>query len=164
MKKIVLAFVFIFLIAAFFGLRWAVLTGRAKREAADTEYHTDQNIRTIYHAQRQYYINHEFLGFPCTFSALTTGPDPLLDSKFATGHVDGYTFTFSNCKHEENIGFNGNLTYRLTATPDSGGTIPLPTYCVDDNVDNIPRGEVVFEHPPIVSSAPGSTPCIEPLP
>jgi hypothetical protein len=159
MRKLLLVLAVGFIIAAVLGLRWAILTGRSKRQTADAEYHTIQNIRTIYHAQREYYVNHEYLGFPCIFSTLTAGPNQLLDSRFASGHVDGYTFTFSNCKHEENVGFNGNLTYHLTAVPDPGSKLPLPTYCVDDDVDSIPRGEVVFEHPPILTSAPGSTAC-----
>ena len=165
MRKILLVtliFAAGFAIAVFFGLRWAILTGRAKRQRADVEYHAEQNIRTIYHAQREYYVHNEHLGFPCTFSTLTAKPDQLLDDKFASGHVDGYTFTFSNCKHEENPGFNGYLTYRLIATPDPGiTTLPLPTYCVDDDVDSIPRDEVVFEHPPIVTAPPGSSACTQ---
>jgi len=159
MKKAVLAFALIFLIAAFFGLRWAILTGRTKHRQVDAEYHADQNLRAIYHAQREYYVNHEFLGFPCAFSTLTASPDQLLDSRFSSGNVDGYTFTFSNCKHEENIGFNGNVSYSLTATPVPIDGLTLRTFCMDDNINDIPRGEVVFEHPHIISSAPGSTAC-----
>lgn len=154
----------IFTSALIFALRWAIVTGRAKHQAADAEYHTEQNIRVIYHAQREYYVRHQYLGFPCTFSTLTSGPDPLLDGTFASGHVDGYTFSFSNCKHEENVGFNGNLTYRLTATPDPGSTILLPTYCVDDDVENIPPGEYVMDRPVILSGAPGSSACTQPIP
>jgi len=148
-------------IAAFFGLRWAILSGRAKRQAADAEYRIDRDLRIIYHAEREYYVHHEYFGFVCTFSALTAKPDQLLDEKFATGHADGYTFAFSACKHEENVGFNGNLTYRLTATPDPGSEVPLPTYCVDDDVDSIPRGEYVQDRPPIVASKPGSSSCTQ---
>jgi hypothetical protein len=162
MRKILLVLVAGFVIATVFGLRWAILTGRAKHRQADAEYHADQNIRAIYHAQREYYVNHEYLGFPCSFSTLTASPDQLLDSRFSSGNVDGYIFTFSNCKHEENIGFNGNLSYRLTATPIPVDGLTLHTFCVDDNVDSIPRGEVVFEHPGITASAPGSTACAEP--
>jgi hypothetical protein len=141
-------------------LYWAIVTGRAKRQRADVEYHTEQNIRTIYHAEREYYVNNEHLGFTCSFSTLTAQPDHFLYTTFSSGHVDGYTYTFSNCKHEENVGFNGNLTYQLTATPDPGiTTLPLPTYCVDDDVDSIPRGEYVEDRPRIVSSAPGSSDC-----
>jgi hypothetical protein len=168
MRKILVALIAFFLLV-FIGSMIVVLTlvidtGRANHQKADAIYHTLQNIHTIYHAEREYYINHEFLGFPCTFTTLVAKPDQLLDDKFDSGHVDGYTFTFSHCKHEENIGFNGNLTYHLTAMPDPGGAISLPTFCVDDNVDSIPRGEVVFDNPPIITAPPGSSACTRPLP
>jgi len=162
MRKVLLVLAVGFVIAAFFGLHWAILTGRAKRQRADAEYYALQNLRGIYHAERQYYANHEFLGFTCALSTLGGKPDQFLDDTLASGHAGGYTFTLSNCKHEENVGFNGNLTY-LTASPDPGSPFPLRTFCVEDDVDSIPRGEVIFDHPQILASAPGSSTCTQPL-
>jgi hypothetical protein len=167
MRKVIFTIVVVLflggIIAVVFAMRWAIVTGRAKRQRADAEYEAIQHIRTIFHAQRQYFVSNEYLGFTCTLSTLSAKPDQFLDDKFAAGHADGYTFTLSDCRHDQYVGFNGNLAYRLTATPDPGSALPLRTFCTDDDIANIPRGEVVFDHPRILASTPGSSICTQPL-
>jgi hypothetical protein len=155
-------------------MHWAIVTGHAKRQREDAEYYALKDIRVIFHAQREYYANNQFLGFPCTLQVLggmpkagapQTDPTPtaaqLLDDSLASGHADGYTFTLSQCTHLENVGFNGNTAYHLTATPDHPG---WSSFCVDDDVERLVPGEYTQDNPDIRTDPSGGAHCTQPAP
>lgn len=160
--------------ALFLAIRHGVIVGHAKRQREDAEYHALQDIRVIFHAQREYYANNQFLGFPCNLQVLGGMPkagapqtDPtsaaaqLLEDSLASGHADGYTFTLSRCTHLENVGFNGNTTYHLTANPDHPG---WSSFCVDDDVERLVPGEYTLDNPDIRMDPTGGANCIQPAP
>jgi hypothetical protein len=155
-------------------VHWAIITGRAKRQRADAEYQAVQDIRLIFHAQREYYARNQYLGFPCTLQVLggmpkadapqtdpTTTAAQLLEDPLASGHANGYTFALSQCTHVENVGFNGSTTYHLTAVPDHPGS---SGFCVDDNVDFLVPGELVYDNPDIRMDPTGGANCTQAAP
>jgi hypothetical protein len=165
------------LVAFGFFVHWFITAGHARRARLDAEYHADQDIRTIFHAQREYYVQYPHLGFPCSLKVLGGIPAPgapqsestytaaqLLDDRLASGHADGYVFSFSQCTRVENIGFNGYTDYRLAVVPDATSPPGVHSFCVDDTVQNLTPGEVVFDHPNIQMFPAGTDPCTQPLP
>jgi len=174
-RKLILWTVAVVILAAVvLFLRWAIVTGHAKRQREDAEYHALQDVRIIFHAQREYYVNNQFLGFPCTLQVLGGMPkegapqtDPtskaaqLLQDDLASGHADGYTFTLSQCTHLEIVGFNGYTTYHLKATPDHPG---WSSFCVDDDVERLVPGEYTLDNPNILMDPTGGANCTQPAP
>ena len=155
-------------------IRHGIIVGHAKRQREDAEYYALKDIRVIFHAQREYYANNQYLGFPCTLKVLGGMPkdgapqtDPtstaaqLLQDDLASGHADGYTFTLSQCTHVENVGFNGSTTYHLTAVPDHPG---WSGFCVDDDVERLVPGEYTEDNPNILMDPTGGTNCTQSAP